>query len=122
MGKGGVIIGKTGTVIDGLSLIYSGNGADTTNISFSQGIADLLYNVVSTTTPDKTGIIDTAVSKINSENEDSDKEINKLNEQLQSYRDKLIKQYSAVENAVSKINSLLQMLDANDAAKRQSAG
>ncbi len=45
--------------------------------------------------------------------------IDKINEQVEKFTITLLLQFAAMENAISKVNSLLQALDANQEAQKQ---
>lgn len=110
-GTGGTITGQTGTVLEGLKLIYTGDGTDVIDVNASQGIADRLFNSITDFTKSG-GLIDTEVTSLTSQNDRLQADIDKLNEQIDTFRDRLLRRYSLLEEAITKANSILQFLDA----------
>ncbi|MFN7039361.1 MAG: flagellar filament capping protein FliD [Alphaproteobacteria bacterium] len=106
--------------LDGLSIVYVGSvSATTTNITLTQGIADRIYNFAKTTIDPETGLVKDAIDNFKTDIENKNTKITRLNEQLNESKDKMLKQFADVEKAIAEANSILQMIEANDYAKRE---
>ncbi|RYE12036.1 MAG: hypothetical protein EOP34_11555, partial [Rickettsiales bacterium] len=107
------------TMLNGLEVAYIGKSSSaTTDISFSQGIADRLYDITNNMIAPGKSIIDKSIDSVKSNTSSKKEQINKLEEQLKETKDKLLKKMAAVEESISKVNSIIQMIEANDYAKR----
>lgn len=116
--QGGLISGQSGTVIEGLKLTYVGDGTDIiTDVKFTQGIADRLYNVVDPTVISG-GTIDSEVEDLNEENTRLTSDIARIDDQVAFYRDNLIRKFGALERLISKANNALAFLEADSAARK----
>lgn len=116
----GLITGQVGTVVSGLEFVYSGDGSDVITVSLRQGIADRMYNIADDYTRDD-GLLDNAVTALTDENSDFDTEILSLEDRLADFIARLQDQFTALERAVNSANSILQLLDAQDAARQQNS-
>lgn len=112
-----LLTGKTGTVVDGLKLLYTGSGSTTIDIGLSQGIADRLYNATNDVLLDDVGILDVEIAGINDENLDLEDEITDMDAEIERYRDKLLEDFARLESLIAGVNQLLSALDAQDQAR-----
>ncbi len=117
---GNKITGKTGTPVAGLEFIYTGEGTDVISVSLSQGLADRIYNLSNTYVKDA-GLLDTAVSDLADQNDDYETDILSLQDRLDQYVERLRVQFSALEQALTSVNNVLQLLDANAAAANKNS-
>ncbi len=115
--SGGKIIGLEGTVIEGMVIYYSGDGTDVITVNMTHGIGDKVYNVLDDFTNATDGLIMEGVNSLSSQTSDANDEIAKLEDDLNKYRDRLLVEYSAIETAIAKVNSVLQFLDAETKAR-----
>ncbi len=106
------ITGQEGTVLEGLSFIYAGDGTDTTTVTLSQGVGDRIYNVLEDLLVDDTGLLDTEVASLNSQQDRIQQEIDRIERQIEDYRDRLLAQFQALEQVVASVNTLLSFLQA----------
>jgi flagellar hook-associated protein 2 len=111
-GTGGLIIGKAGTAIEGLKLLYSGNGVSVINVNMTQGLADKLYNLADNYLSDDGGDISNALQAVDDTVTKLNDDINNQKFRIDEYRMQLLKRFSYVEEQISKANSILQLLDA----------
>ena len=109
--SGGKITGKSGTPVDGLEFLYSGDGTDIVSLTFTQGIADRVYNLADSYTK-AAGIIETSVKLLDDQSTDYGTEKTKLQSSLDDYGKSLVAKYSSLESAIQKANSVLLYLDA----------
>ncbi len=104
------ISGDSGTTLSGLGFIYTGDGDDVITVGSSYGIADRLYNIMDDYAEDD-GVIDTTVADIVDENEDLEVEVTDIDYAVDQYRLQLIDQYTALESAITQVNTLLQFIE-----------
>lgn len=115
---GGVLLkGQAGSVMEGMQLIYSIPGDATFNVSFTQGIGDRLYNAIEMMLNDSDGILTGEENRLDEAVTNNEEEITKIDDFIVKYRDDLLVQYSRLEEALSKANNLLQLLDAQANAR-----
>lgn len=115
---GGVSLkGQANTVLDGLELIFSTTGDATFDVHFSQGIGDRLYNNIDSILKADNGALTNEESRLDEVITSNDEEILKLDDYLVRFRDQLVEQYSRLEEALSKSNNLLALLDAQAGAR-----
>lgn len=113
-GSSFVITGQEDTGLEGLTLIYTG-GDDTITINQSQGIADRLFNILDPIL-EEDGTLDTVVEFIESDDDRLQTEIDRIDEQVALFRLTLLAQFTALEEAVTRVNTLLDFLDAQSQA------
>jgi flagellar hook-associated protein 2 len=115
---GGVSLkGKTNPVLQGLELIFAQTTDATFDVHFSQGIGDRLFNTMDSLLKTDGGVLTNEESSLTEKVSSNDEEITKLDDYLERYREQLIEQYSRLEEALSKANNLLQLLDAQAQAR-----
>ena len=76
------ITGVAGTPFAGLSMVFTGSGAENVNVSMSQGIADQLYNAVDglvNGVGGSAGIIDSAINTLTSQDTKLQTDITNIN-------------------------------------------
>jgi len=110
------ITGNAGTSLEGASFVYTGDGTDIINIDMSAGVSERLFNIIDETVKEN-GVLDTAVEDINKEDERLADEITRIDSQVDLYRNTLIEQFASLEEAISRVNNLLNFLDAQTAAQ-----
>lgn len=118
-GGGVTLKGKSGTVLDGLQLIYAG---DTTtfndiDVNITQGFGDRLYNLTSNMLDATSGSLTNRVTELTDQETRNKKSITTIDDQLETYRQQLTDQYATLEAALSKANNLLSLLDAQASAR-----
>jgi flagellar hook-associated protein 2 len=106
------LIGKEGTIYEGITLVFVGTESEKTNISFSQGLADRLYNVIDAYTNTTDGIVQEKIDQTTDLDETLQIKSDRIKERAESYRDRLIDKYAAMEAAISSANSLLKQVQA----------
>lgn len=120
-GTGAILKGQSGTALDGLQLIYASTNSSTSNVTLYDGIAAGVYNAVGDATDASSGIITAEVNGLNDSNKRLNDDITNMQTQIDSYRQTLMDKFSAMEQAISMVNTLLQTLDANSKALYASA-
>lgn len=118
LGGGGVsLTAPDGSALDGLVVLYTDTGDATPTLNMTQGIGDRFYNLLESSLDEEEGLVATEIQSILDRNERLQEDITLIDEQIASYRDRLIEQFSALEAAVSSVNSILQLLDAQADAR-----
>lgn len=121
LGGGSIVLkGQSGTVLEGLQMIYSDTIDANINVSISQGIGDRIFNALDNVLQKDTGVLDVELSSLSSENERWTQEIGRIDEYIAKFRQRLLEQFSALESAISQANTLLQSLDAQQQAQNNS--
>lgn len=114
----GTISGAVDGEFEGLTLVYAGAGVtDSVNVTLTQGIADRVNNLILSYVQEETGFLDLEVNTIVDDNTDLKEESDDLEEKISAYRDKLYNQYAGLEEALSRVNSILQLLEAQDKSR-----
>lgn len=117
-GSSGVILtGQTGTVLEGLTLLYANTSDTTVNLNMTQGIGDRLYNSIDDILDEDEGALTLELENLSDANDRLQTEIDRIDERIISYRDQLLKQFSALEQAISQADVLLQSLSAQANAR-----
>lgn len=114
---GGLAKGRAGTALEGYEILFSGTTTTTADINVSQGVADILYNLIDKNTEkrySKTGDTDKTLNEIDfalfnlGENIKSDKSKLKDKEsRLEIYIQKEIDKYGRLEAAIAKANNIM---------------
>lgn len=110
-GGGYTITGLADTTLEGLKLIYGGDGTDTITVNSSKGIAASLYDFTSQAV-ELNGTIDSAIQSVQDEDDRHKTEVTRIDELVDRYRQTLLSQYSSLESKIAVVNSTLQFLDA----------
>ncbi|MCI5050173.1 MAG: flagellar filament capping protein FliD [Rickettsiales bacterium] len=116
-GGGVVLRAAEGTALEGLTLIYASTDDATVNLNLTQGIGDRVFNTMEDILTEDNGLLTVELESIASENERMQEEITRIDEIVAAYRDRLLKQFSALEAAITQANTLLQSIAANNAAR-----
>lgn len=112
------ITGQENTVMEGLTFVYATTtDTDLIDVTLTQGIADRLYNITSQYTLANDGLLDKEVGSLATQKEKLQSESVRLQQVIETYRERLLVQFSALERAISSVNSILQLLDAQAKAR-----
>lgn len=106
------LIGKTGTVYEGLTLVFTGTESTSTTVSMQQGLADLLYTTLDKYTSTTSGLLQSEVDDLNSTNDSLQTRADRIIERADAYREKLIEKYAAMEANLSAAELLLAQVKA----------
>ncbi len=121
-GGGYTIKGRSGTVLDGLVMIYSASSDASIAVSMTQGIGDRIYNIAEGVANVRTGTLKLEKDALQDSTDKLNEQITKYDNDLTTYRNQLLDKFAAMEKAISQVNSLLQSLDAQDKARNASSG
>ncbi|MFO0110497.1 MAG: flagellar filament capping protein FliD, partial [Alphaproteobacteria bacterium] len=112
-GGGLLLKGKSGTVLAGLEMIFASTANTATiNVTVTQGIGDRMFNSLENILNNADGVLTNAETELVNQKDRNVKEIEDIDAEIETYRDDLIAEYSALESALARANSLLQLLDA----------
>jgi flagellar hook-associated protein 2 len=111
-GNGVSLVGQAGSVLDGIELIFASAGNTSINVNTTQGLGDRLFNVIDSIVDDDGGFLTTAIEQLDTQTTRNLDEISRIDSQLEIFRRQLEEQYTALEAALSRANSLLTLLDA----------
>jgi flagellar hook-associated protein 2 len=109
-------VGKEDTSLEGAVLLYTGDGTDTVNVTSSQGFADRFYNLIHDTLDETDGAIKNELDFIADSKDSKNQDIDALNITIETYRLQLLEQFTDLESAISKVNTLLSFLTAQAAS------
>lgn len=119
---GYTLTGQVGTALEGMAFIYGSEDDATISVSVTQGIADKVFNTGKTATTAVSGTLAIELKAL----EDSDKrleaEIVRVDAQVAQYRQQLLVKFGALEQAISRVNTLLQSLQAQQDARNSASG
>lgn len=103
------------TPIQGLELVYSGNGKEIIQAKISQGIADRMFNIIDNIKNRTTGSFSINKEKILNENIKlkNQKDLEEVN--IAKERDRLITKFAKLEGVISTTNQLLSFFEAQRA-------
>lgn len=117
---GYTLTGQKGTVFEGLVLLYSSTTGGTMTAKATQGLADKLYNTADDVLKKDTGAMDVELASIKSADERLQNNIDKINEQVERFRQSLLDKFGALEQAIARVNTILQSIDAQNQARYNS--
>ncbi len=109
--------GKAGTVLEGLVLVYASTADGTASVNATQGIADKIFNVGDTVLKANTGTLAVELEALKDADTRLQDNIDKINAQVEVYRQQLLDKFSRLEQAIANVNTLLASIDANDNAR-----
>lgn len=109
---GSSIVGKTGTIYEGLRFAYIGTTSTSFSMNLNQGVGDLLSNTINRYTDSLTGLITQEVQRVNDSNTELDTQAARIRERSEAYRSSLIAKYASFEAVLSRSNSTLTQLRA----------
>ncbi len=122
-GVDGVVLrGRAGTVLEGLVLLYADGDDATVTLNMTQGVADRVFNTLEDVVKSGTGVLATELKNITDTNTRLQTEIDRIDQRIIEYRDRLLRQFSALEQAISQANILLQSLAAQTNAQLAASG
>lgn len=116
-GGGYTLTGQSGTALAGLVMVYGVSDAATINVTLSQGIGDRIFNILDNVIKKDTGSLDVQINAIKDNTTRAETEITRIDDQIEKFREQLIKKFSALESVISSVNTLLESLDAQANAR-----
>ncbi len=116
-GTGILLKGQAGTVLEGLQLIYASASSATISVTATQGVADKIYNTTTNTLTPDTGSLAIEQNIFKTSDAKLTTEIARINDQVDRFRQQLLDKFGALEQVISRVNTLLQSLTAQQDAK-----
>ena len=110
-----------GSALEGFTFIFDGQQTTTVTATITQGIGDVVYNTLEGVISPDTGTLVEELATIEENTADLEEEILEIEEQVAAYRDQLLVKFALLEQALVKINNLLQALNADDLARQQAS-
>ncbi len=109
--NGTVLTGADGSAFAGLKLVYSGESA-TVSVTISDGIADLLYDSLSTIADSSNGQIAEAIAALEDENETKTAKAADITERAYAYEERLISYYANLEAKIAEAEAAMAVIEA----------
>jgi flagellar hook-associated protein 2 len=109
--NGAVLTGADGSAFAGLKLVYSGESA-TVSITISDGIADLLYDSLSTIADSSSGQIAEAIAALEDENTTKTAKAADITERAYAYEERLISYYANLEAKIAEAENTMAVIEA----------
>lgn len=116
-GGGVSLTGPDGSAIAGLNVLYVSGDDATVTMNVTQGIGDRFFNLMNDALDEEHGLVSSEIRSLQERNERFEKDIAAIDDMVERYRQSLIERFSALEAALSAVNSILQLLDAQANAR-----
>lgn len=104
------IIGATGSAYEGFTFVYAGSSSKSVDVSFTTGIAELLYNIADEATDDTSGTLTTLINDIGDTNDDLTDKSDEIKSRAETYRTNLTNRYATLQAAISQAESMQDYL------------
>lgn len=104
------IIGATGSDYEGFTFVYAGSSSKSVDLSFTTGIAELLYNIADEATDETSGTLTTIISDISDTNDDLTAKSDEIKSRAETYRTNLTNRYAALQAAIAEAESMQDYL------------
>ena len=116
--SGGVsLTGPAGSGLEGLNVLFTDTADATVTMNLTQGLGDRFYNLLDDALDEDSGLVATEVTSLNERNDRLQEDIDRIDVMVEAFRNTLLERFSALEAALSSVNSILQMLDAQAEAR-----
>ncbi|MEQ1704803.1 MAG: flagellar filament capping protein FliD [Rickettsiales bacterium] len=109
--------GKVGTAFEGLVMVYASTADGTASVNATQGIADKIFNVSDAVLKSNTGTLAVELNALKDSDTRLKDNIDRINAQVEVFRQQLLDKFARLEQAISNVNTLLSSLQANDDAR-----
>jgi flagellar hook-associated protein 2 len=110
--SGGSIIGKKGTIYEGLTFGYVGAASATVTFSMKQGVADLMDNTMEQFADVVTGVIQEEKLRLDEVNTQLSARADRIRERADDYRNRLVDKYAKFEAQLAQSQILLEQMRA----------
>jgi flagellar hook-associated protein 2 len=109
--SGDIITGASGGLASGLSFLYTGSSTSSPiTVSLSQGIGDAIYQLCQLFGNSSTGLVESVITTLQSEDTDYTTQKSALVTQSNTYYDELLTAYGNVEAQISTNNNTYKLL------------
>ena len=99
--NGSRISGAAGTKYEGYTFVFTGSASKTINVSFSTGIAELLYNVANKAANTSTGTLAGLIDNMASTNDTLQAKSDDIRTRAETYRTNLSARYAKLQAAIA---------------------
>lgn len=106
------IIGKAGTVYEGMSFAYVGNTNTTVNFSINAGFGDMMDSTIDLYADTLTGMLHNEKQNISDQNTALEQRSTRILERADDYRARLIDRYAKLESQMAAAQTVLSQLRA----------
>ncbi|MCS6879163.1 MAG: flagellar filament capping protein FliD [Geminicoccaceae bacterium] len=110
--EGRRIKGVAGTPYEGLELAWVGRGSQSIEVSFTQGLADRLFNLLDPLADAANGAIAKEKAALESDRSRLEQEIARIDERVERYRAQLYEKFAKLEQTLALTKTLLQQVEA----------
>lgn len=104
------ITGKEGTAYEGFTFVYAGSDSKSVDISFSTGIAELLYNISDAATDADSGSLTALIDNLVDADDQLSAKSDDIRTAAETYRSNLTQRYASYQAAISQAESLQDYL------------
>lgn len=112
--------GKSGTVLEGLVMVYNGLAASVNTVTTTQGITDKIFNTTDNALKLDTGALAIELANIKTVDSKLNDDIARIDAEVERFRLQLLDKFTALEQAISKVNTLLDSIDAQNQTRYSS--
>lgn len=106
------IIGSAGTIYEGYTLVYVGKSSGSIDVSFSTGIAELLYQTTHAVANNSTGTLQTLIDNLESTSDSLQTKSDSIRTSAETYRTNLTRRYAQYQAAIAAAESTQDYLTA----------
>lgn len=110
--NGNSIVGRAGTIYEGLSFAFVGNSSTLVNFSMNQGLANLVTNNLSSITDVNTGTIAAQKTTLTQQNTTMQTRADDIRSRAEEFRTNLIDRYARYEAQIARNKSVIAQLKA----------
>lgn len=113
------ITGRVGTPLEGVKMVYTGDGTDIITVNATAGIADRVYNILDNYLKDD-GVVDDFVGGFETENTRLKDRLDEYEVSLASERELLVSKFTRLEEVIAGANNTLTFLESQWQANNNS--
>ena len=106
------IKGAEGTIYEGLTFVYLGDGNESIDVTTTSGIAEALYSTANAISDDVDGTLQTLIDDLEDENETLQTRSDDIRTRAETYRDALTLRYANYQASIEATESTLDYLEA----------
>lgn len=106
------IIGAAGTAYEGFTFVFAGKTSRSIDVSFSTGIAEILYNATDSLTNSSTGTLGKLIDNMEGTNDSLQAKSDTIRTAAETYRTNLTKRYAQYQAAIATAESTQDYLTA----------
>lgn len=105
-GNGQILVGNSGTAVDGLSLSYTAAATgDVGNITLSEGVGAIVDRLVNSWTDSTTGLLTTKQTALQNQIATQQQRLDDFNARIAIQKNTLLQKYQAMDTAVAQLQS-----------------